>query len=171
MRNIEQEAAALALKFKDVNRAQFARDYQVPGGDAMIYQNITGRKPISLDGAIAYAKGFGCPIADISRHWAQVVAALPLYATEPPNHYGGNIASMEAHRPAISPLQAELLRITETLSEIGIAILIGRAQEIAIHHPAQAVKKRAELISFMEFSARASLRAAVTGANITKVKP
>lgn len=140
MRDIEREANALALKFKDINRAQFARDHQVPGGQAMIYQNITGRKPISLDGAIAYAKGFSCPIADISRHWAQVVSALPLYAAEPPNHYNGNIASMEAHRPALSPLQAELLRITETLSEIGIAVLIGRAQEIAIQHPAKAIK-------------------------------
>ena len=32
----------------------------------MIYQHITGRRPISLDAAIAYATGFKCPLEEIS---------------------------------------------------------------------------------------------------------
>ena len=139
MRNIEQEAAALAQRFKGRNRAAFARDTKFPGGQAMIYQNITGRKPISLEGAIAYAKGFGCPIVDISRHWAQILSTLPLYAAEPPRHYGDT--HDDSPKPALTPLQASLMEIALTLSEIGLAMLIGRAQEIALHHPALAAKK------------------------------
>jgi hypothetical protein len=139
MRNIEQESEALARLFEGRNRAAFARETKFPGGQAMIYQNITGRKPISLDGAIAYAKGFGCPIANISQHWAQVLSALPLYASEAPNQYGGNVAPIGT-RLQISPLQAQLLEISSGLNETGIAILIGRAQEIAMQYPARPAK-------------------------------
>lgn len=142
MRNIEQEAEALARLFEGRNHAAFARETKFPGGQAMIYQNITGRKPISLDGAIAYAKGFGCPIANISRHWAQVLSVLPLYAGETPNPYGGNVAPIGARLPQITPLQAQLLEISSGLSETGLAILIGRAQEIALHHPARPAKNQ-----------------------------
>lgn len=32
----------------------------------MIYQNITGRRPISMEAAMAYARGFGCSLEEIS---------------------------------------------------------------------------------------------------------
>lgn len=140
IRNIDQEAEALARRFKGRNRAAFARETKFPGGQAMIYQNITGRKPISLDGVIAYANGFGCPIADISRHWAQVISSLPVFAMEAPNHYGENIMPIPVPRP--DPLLSELISIAGSLSDVGLAILVGRAQEIAIQHPIQAAKNR-----------------------------
>lgn len=37
----------------------------------MVYQHITGRRPISLDAAQAYANGFGCRIEEISPRLAE----------------------------------------------------------------------------------------------------
>jgi hypothetical protein len=67
----DEEAERLAARFAGKNRAKFARDFGVPGGQVMIYQHITGRRPISLDAAEAYAKGFGCPLEEISPRLAQ----------------------------------------------------------------------------------------------------
>lgn len=39
----EEEAEHLASRFQGVNRAKFARTYDVPGGQVMVYQHITGR--------------------------------------------------------------------------------------------------------------------------------
>lgn len=49
-----------------MSRAAFAVKHGIPGGDAMIYQHIVGLKPISMDAGIAYAKGFGVSLSDIS---------------------------------------------------------------------------------------------------------
>ena len=57
MWTIEEEAAALRARFEGVNRAAFARDHEVKGGQAMIYQHITGRRPIGIEAAMAYAEG------------------------------------------------------------------------------------------------------------------
>lgn len=62
----EEEATRLGEKFKSVKQAQFARDFKVPGGPSMISQHIKGHRPISLEAALAYAKGFGCPLEEIS---------------------------------------------------------------------------------------------------------
>ncbi|WP_175216386.1 S24 family peptidase [Achromobacter deleyi] len=76
---IEEEATALRERFKGVNRAAFARDHQIKGGQAMIYQHITGRRPISIEAAMAYAAGFKCSLEEISPRLAieaQKAAAL-----------------------------------------------------------------------------------------------
>ena len=62
----QEEAERLRDRFRGVNRAEFARNNGVPGGAAMIYQHITGRRPISLEAAHAYANGFGCTLDEIS---------------------------------------------------------------------------------------------------------
>lgn len=71
---IEEEAANLKARFQGVNRAEFARDHHLKGGQSMIYQNITGRRPISMEAAKAYAKGFGCTLEDISPRLAAEAA-------------------------------------------------------------------------------------------------
>ncbi|WP_241157716.1 S24 family peptidase [Bordetella pertussis] len=76
---IEEEAATLRERFQGVNRAAFARDHEVKGGQAMIYQHITGRRPISIEAAMAYAAGFNCKLEEISPRLAleaQKAAAL-----------------------------------------------------------------------------------------------
>lgn len=64
----DEEAARLLARFEEagINKAAFAREFGVPGGGSMIYQHTRGLKPISREAAIAYARGFGCAVADIS---------------------------------------------------------------------------------------------------------
>ncbi|MEJ2897576.1 phage repressor protein, partial [Bordetella avium] len=64
--SVEEEAENLRARFQGVNRAAFARENKIPGGQAMVYQHVTGRRPLNLEAATAYAAGFGCPLADIS---------------------------------------------------------------------------------------------------------
>lgn len=49
-----------------MTKADFARTFKVPGGPSMISQHISGNRPISMEAAIAYAQGFGCPIEEFS---------------------------------------------------------------------------------------------------------
>lgn len=68
----EEEAERLGKRFaalkqeKGTGQAKFARDYSVPGGPSIVNQHIKGHRPISMAAAISYAKGFGCPLAEIS---------------------------------------------------------------------------------------------------------
>lgn len=62
----QDEGRLLSELLGDRNRAQFARDFGVPGGGSMISQNVSGNRPISLDGAMAYARGLGVPISAFS---------------------------------------------------------------------------------------------------------
>ena len=71
----EEEAARLKERFAGVNRAEFARTHELKGGQSMIYQNITGRRPISMEAAMAYARGFGCTLEDISPRLAKEAQA------------------------------------------------------------------------------------------------
>ena len=72
---IEEEASRLKERFAGVNRAEFARTHELKGGQSMIYQNITGRRPISMEAAMAYARGFGCTLEDISPRLAKEAQA------------------------------------------------------------------------------------------------
>ncbi len=69
----EEECLRLAARFDGVNQAKFARDFDVPGGASMLSQHIKCRRPINLEAAIAYAKGFGVDLAEISPRLAQDV--------------------------------------------------------------------------------------------------
>lgn len=72
----KEEADRLKVRFMDVpNRSAFAREFGVPGGGAMIYQHINGIKPISVDAAKAYARGFGCSLKEISPRIAAEISS------------------------------------------------------------------------------------------------
>lgn len=66
-----EEADKLKARFVGINRAEFARMYGLNGGQNMVYQHITGRRPISMEAALVYARGFGCSLADISPRLAR----------------------------------------------------------------------------------------------------
>lgn len=70
----EEEAEKLKARFGGVNRAAFAREHQVKGGQAVVYQHINGIRPISLDAAKAYAAGFRVSLEEISPRLAKEVA-------------------------------------------------------------------------------------------------
>jgi len=75
---IEQEAANLRRLLSTVkNKAEFAKRWNVPGGASMVSQHQSAHRPIGLDAAIAYAKGLGVPLAQISPRLAKKVAGLP----------------------------------------------------------------------------------------------
>lgn len=79
---IEEEAQRLSLRFSVINQAAFARKHEVPGGASMVNQHIKGHRPMNLAAARAYARGFGCSLADISpRLAAEVEAANKLQRT------------------------------------------------------------------------------------------
>lgn len=83
MWTVEEEAARLKARFAQVNRAAFAREHKLKGGDAMVYQHITARRPMSLDAALAYAAGFGCSLAEISPRLAEEVLRAAAHAEGP----------------------------------------------------------------------------------------
>lgn len=71
IQSLADESENLRVRFAGLNRAEFARKNNLQGGQSMIYQNITGRRPISMEAAKAYAKGFGCSLEDISPRLAK----------------------------------------------------------------------------------------------------
>ncbi len=82
----DEEATHLAERFSKLNRAKFAEEFKVPGGQSMVYQHITGRRPMSMEAAQAYARGFGCPLEEISPRLAEeakkAIATLGLEGNE-----------------------------------------------------------------------------------------
>jgi phage repressor protein C with HTH and peptisase S24 domain len=82
----EEELERLAQRFVGVNQARFAREHGVPGGASMVNQHIHGRRPLSLEAAAAYARGFGVPLEEISPRLAIVAknAASTVIATGRP---------------------------------------------------------------------------------------
>lgn len=82
--NTHEEAVQLHARFDrlkaevGMGQAQFAREHNVPGGASMLSQHIKGRRPLNLEAALAYAKGFNVTLADISpRLAAEVAKAAP----------------------------------------------------------------------------------------------
>lgn len=94
-----------------MTKAQFAKEFKVPGGASMISQNVSGARPISLAQARAYARGFNCSLADIS----QTFAGLP---------YGDDVAEL------ISQLAARLAIADETTKKL-VEIALTEGDEIA----------------------------------------
>lgn len=101
---LETESKNLASRFVGVNRAAFAREYNVPGGQAMIYQHINGRRPIGLDAAKAYAKGFGCSLYDISPRLAKEIADASVTLEVAPNQ--ANIPGTKSEIVTVSAYDA-----------------------------------------------------------------
>jgi SOS-response transcriptional repressor LexA len=78
----QEEADNLALRFAGVNKAEFARKFDVPGGASMLSQHVSGHRPISLEAAIAYTKGFDCSLNDISPRLALLFESVNFVQSE-----------------------------------------------------------------------------------------
>lgn len=74
--SLQEEAERLAARFVGINQAAFARAHGIPGGASMLSQHIKGRRPLNLVAAIAYARGFGVPLEDISPRLAEEVGMV-----------------------------------------------------------------------------------------------
>lgn len=129
---IAEEASALRARFEGVNRAAFARDHQVKGGQAMIYQHITGRRPMNMEAATAYAEGFRCSLADISPRLAieaQKAAALaPDPSASPPPAPWPFPDIPEDQVRALAPAQLSALQgaIALAIAQLKLGIQVAR---------------------------------------------
>ncbi len=61
-----QEAINLKARLEGINFSKLAREFRIPGGPSMIYQHASGRRPINLQAALAYAAALNCSLEDIS---------------------------------------------------------------------------------------------------------
>lgn len=98
----EEEADRLRARFdalkaeKGIGQAEFARVNKVPGGPSLLSQHIKNRRPINLEAATAYAKGFGCTLAEISpRLSMEVASASSISSPEPSSVAPGTVSHFE----------------------------------------------------------------------------
>lgn len=132
------EAARLKAKLRNVsNVSAWADAAEIPGGKSMVSQHIHGKRPISLDCAVAYAIALDCPLSDISPRLAAAIERLPRQKLaqvlmEQPANYGPKIKPMPERK---STLEQELTRVAATISDEGLHRLIERACWLAEHFP------------------------------------
>lgn len=74
----DEEAANLKRLLSSLgNKAQFAKEHGIPGGPSMLSQHQSGHRPIGLEAGLAYAKGLGITLAEISPRLAKMVEDVP----------------------------------------------------------------------------------------------
>lgn len=100
----QQEGERLSILLGGRNKAQFAREYQVPGGASMISQHLSGHRPISLSAAVAYARGLGVDVGEFSPRLAEQINATLNRGTEQSNTSPG--PDIKGVYPLISSVQA-----------------------------------------------------------------
>lgn len=148
--NIKEER--LSAKFdllkaeKGITKAEFARLYKFPGGASMISQNISGHRPISLDGAISYVNGLGCPLDEISPTLAATLKSL-LYVDQgreqaPTNHHMVSEERAPWHTPktpislseSLRSIAEELMPLDTTARRRASMLLADLAEDPAQHN-------------------------------------
>lgn len=95
----------------------------------MISQNISGHRPISLDAAVVYMKGFECSIADIS---PTLAAQLPKVSQA-----SGNLAPLSASPPTAQAATPEQLMK-------GLAVYLEQMDDYARRHAADVLRSLTE---------------------------
>lgn len=135
MTTAQLEGANLAARFErlkkesGVTKAEFARRYKVPGGPSMISQNISGHRPIGLEQAAAYMRGFGCSVEEISPSLsARIPPVSAPSATQnlaAPNSRANITALPAPHRAAdaLTVLQSLIDGLTPLLRDAGVSVL------------------------------------------------
>lgn len=72
----QEEADNLKRLFIGLNKKEFAEKWAVPGGASMLSQHVSGHRPISMEAAICYAKGFSLPLNKISPRLAEMFESV-----------------------------------------------------------------------------------------------
>lgn len=127
----EEEAERLAKRFAAISQAGFARRVDFPGGPSMISQHIKGRRPINLQHALAYARGFGVPLAEISPRLAMQTAEVSEFEEmRAQSSLVGALGDLDPRRApaAVKRLQGLLQGHTATRRKV-IGDLLGRLAE------------------------------------------
>jgi hypothetical protein len=150
---MNDEAETLRKLFEDLQskggqRKKFADDFGVPGGGAMVYQHVTGRRPISLEAAICYAIGFNRPLEEISQRLAGMLAKLPkaskpapLYMSDVPAiPYSNNVSELPQKA---DPDIAEVTRLMDRSDARGRAMALAAVKVALAGHTTDKSKQRA----------------------------
>jgi len=141
------EADNLRRLFDGINRKEFAKTHKLPGGASMVYQHLTGRRPISLIAASAYAKAFGVPLSTISERLANLAGET----AQPGNVLQGCSAEYIGARaanvkPLIQPEDpdiAEVVRMMRETDSRGRAMALA-AVRVALNGHENSVKNAAQ---------------------------
>ena len=89
----QEEADNLKRLFEKIdNKAAFAREHNIPGGPSMLSQQCKGHRPINMDSALAYARGFGITLKEISPRLAKQADAANRTKLSPPTRGGAHPA-------------------------------------------------------------------------------
>lgn len=106
----------------------------------MVSQHIKGRRPISLESAIAYAHGFKCDVRDISPRLANEIAEISQIgratSIPPSGHFGTPVATVTD--PAPLALSADALGLAQWFDRLPNDPLIrapavNRVMQVLIH--------------------------------------
>ena len=146
----EEEGEALRKRFDDlkrtqgISRAKFAKDHGLNGGDSMVYQHITGHRPMSMEAAIAYAKAFTCELHEISPRLAEEAKqmAVAIWSNDEKTKEVVNQEDSPQATAVIKPKtrrQERIDMIVELLQQTdmeGLAVILDRAKDAARDYPA-----------------------------------
>lgn len=122
---------------KKMRPAEFAREFNFPGGSTMITHHLHGKSPISAKAAIAYARGFGCAAAEISTRLASVISANPLAYVQPTQHALSYTPEKPPQDQSVEYLMeglASYLSAMDTDSRKDAAYALSRLAESPHHH-------------------------------------
>jgi hypothetical protein len=150
----EEEGEALRKRFDDlkknkgISRAAFARENEIKGGDSIIYQHITGHRPMSIDAAIAYAKGFACELHEISPRLAIEAKEMAVAIGS-----GNDLSPSPDSNPAAIQEQTPLTKSNEQEPEDSDISLSGRAAEAAKLVAAMTDKDQIEILHWLRVEA------------------
>ncbi|MGB4064224.1 MAG: hypothetical protein WBK19_10405 [Azonexus sp.] len=124
----EQEGEELRKRFeilkkeRGISRAEFARTWKLKGGDSMINQHITAHRPMNMDAAVIYAKGFGCDLKDISQR-------LALEAAE-----SASVLHIKTKTVRESRIDSIIFLLNET-DDFGLVAMLEKAKDVARDYP------------------------------------
>lgn len=144
----EQEAQNLAKRFaelkqKGVSQAQFARDHDVPGGANFLNQHIKGRRQIGIESAMAYARGLGCTLEEISPRLAETMAgvkvdSMPVFETQKRSSFATALAALFDTIPPDDELRAAIFSdLTAAISEAKRSAVRQKTQARQASHPSE----------------------------------
>lgn len=144
----EEEAERLKSRFAHINRAAFARDNNLKGGQALIYQHINGVRKISREAALTYAKGFGVKLEEISPRLAkearEVVAQNQPYKSMEDMQYVAFTATKIQQHPLIKQV-IDLMEDTDDQGKEAILVAARSASHVRMVQRAEIEKMRREV--------------------------
>lgn len=143
-----QEAQNLAKRFAElkqqgVSQAQFARDNDIPGGANFLNQHIKGRRQIGMDSALAYARGLGCTLEEISPRLAGTMAgvkmdSMPVFEAKKFSSFATALAALFDTIPQDDELRASIFSdLTAAISEAKRSAARQKTQAHPPSHPSE----------------------------------